>query len=731
MIEISENYIKIDTPKTTLLYQIKRAHNNPDWDTAHFSEWLEPIYYGKRIRNAKNYEMLSAKTHTFNSSVSCMGNFDSREPLISVENSDGSLVSDFSFHSAVKRKNPTVYSDLPSAHTPAETAEIIYRDNRTGLCLINEISVFTDTDIIVGRFRLVNEGKGKIRILRLMSLQLDLYGDDYTMYSLDGEWGRERMLTERKLGIGVAVTESLAGMSSHAHNPFFMLKRDRFSDWYGFNLLWSGNHKESVEISPFSVTRILMGVNDFAFSAELSSGEMFVTPQAVCVYATGRDEITEEMHAFVNGHIVRGKYAHAERPVVLNNWEATYFDFTAPKIRELARRGAEIGVELFVLDDGWFSTRATASSGLGDWWDNEEKTGGGLKSLSDAVRAEGLKFGIWVEPEMVNPDSELFRTHPEYAMLVEGRPPMVHRRQYVLDLVNPAVRNYLLHSISEVIKRCSADYVKWDFNRKLTEFYSPLLKNQGEYAYRYVLGLYDLIGRLTERFPEVLFESCAGGGGRYDLGLLCYMPQIWTSDDTDARMRLSIQEGTLIAYPQSTMVAHVSVCPNHLTKNVTPLESVFNVASVGVLGYEYDLTKAAEEELETMKRQIDWYKKQRKLLQYGKYYVLDSVFDKNNFYGGWIIVSPDKREAVAMIAQTEYPMFAFSKYRFKGLDENLVYRVEMRRQNNVETEYAWEAGGDLLTYSNTDLGALEGEISRLNASNSIFSRIVYFKSIEQ
>ena len=729
MIEISENYIKIDTPKTTLLYQIKRAHNNPDWDTAHFSKWLEPVYYGKRIRNSKNYDLLSTKTHTFNSSVSCMGNFDSREPLISVENSDGSLVSDFAFYSARKKDFPAQYPDLPSAHTSAETVEIIYYDKRERLRLINEVSVFSDTDVIVGRFRLVNEGKKKIRILRLMSLQLDLYGDDYTMYSLDGEWGRERMLTERKLGIGVALTESLAGMSSHAHNPFFMLKGNRFCDWYGFNLLWSGNHKESVEISPFSVTRVLTGINDFAFSFELSSGETFVTPQAACVYSVGRDEITEEMHCFVNKHIVRGKYANTERPVVINNWEATYFDFTASKIRELASRGAEIGAELFVLDDGWFSTRTTAVSGLGDWWDNKEKTGGGLKKLSEEIRATGLKFGIWLEPEMVNPNSELFRRHPEYAMLIDGRPPMTHRRQYVLDLVNPKVRDYLFRVVSEVIERCSADYVKWDFNRKLTEFYSPVLKNQGEYTYRYQLGLYDLIGRLTARFPEVLFESCAGGGGRYDLGLLCYMPQIWTSDDTDARMRLAIQEGTLIAYPQSTMVAHVSICPNHLTQNVTPLESVFNIASVGILGYEYDLTKATKSELEIMKKQIDWYKKRRSLLQYGKYYVLDSVFDKDNFYGGWIIVSPDKKEAVAMIALTEYPTFAFSKYRFKGLNEKFIYRVELREQNNISVEGTWTVGGDILMYSNTDFGGMENESSRLNASNSIFSRLLYFKSI--
>lgn len=330
---------------------------------------------------------------------------------------------------------------------------------------------------------------------------------------------------------------------------------------------------------------------------------------------------------------------------------------------------------------------------------------------------------------MVNPNSELFRRHPEYAMLIDGRPPMTHRRQYVLDLVNPKVRDYLFRVVSEVIERCSADYVKWDFNRKLTEFYSPVLKNQGEYTYRYQLGLYDLIGRLTARFPGVLFESCAGGGGRYDLGLLCYMPQIWASDDTDARMRLAIQEGTLIAYPQSTMVAHVSICPNHLTQNVTPLESVFNIASVGILGYEYDLTKATKSELEIMKKQIDWYKKRRSLLQYGKYYVLDSVFDKDNFFGGWIIVSPDKKEAVAMIALTEYPTFAFSKYRFKGLNEKFIYRVELREQNNISVEGTWTVGGDILMYSNTDFGGMENESSRLNASNSIFSRLLYFKSI--
>lgn len=726
MIAIDEKYIRFETKSTTLLYEIKRAHNNPSWDNNQFKVFLEPIYYGEKIAAQNDYEALRTKTHTFNTSISCFGNFDNREPMLLLKNADGSLVSDFSYVETKAVKRP-VCGGMPSAHGMKETAEIVYEDERCGLRLINSLSVSDDCDAIVSSYRLENRSSAPVTIMRLMSLQLDLTGRNFTIYSYDGAWGRERYETKRKLDIGVALTESLTGTSSHTHNPFFMLCDERFSSWYGFNLIYSGSHKASVEVSPFNTVRVMNGINDFAFEYDLAAGETFYTPQSVLTYAGTKDDITLRMHEFVRKHIVRGKFADAERPIVVNNWEATYFDFTHAKIMDIAKTGAELGAELFVLDDGWFSTRNTAQSGLGDWYDNMEKTGG-LNGLARDIRGLGLKFGIWIEPEMVNIDSELFRRHPEYASLVPGREPMVHRFQYSLDLSDNEVAEYVYASVCCVIELCSADYVKWDFNRIMTEFYSPKLKNQGEYDYRYMCNLYSVLQRLIEKFPDVLFESCAGGGGRFDLGLLCFMPQVWTSDNTDARMRVFIQQGTLCGYPQNTLTAHVSHCPNYLTKNSTSLENRFNVAAIGCLGYEFDLSALTKRNKYAVRCQIKWYKKYRRILQKGNYYVLDSIFDNEEDYFGWIVVSEDKTAAVAMIGYKSFPACGLAKYRLKGLKDEFTYKVCARKQDNAE-QIAFTATGKLLNNGNIDFGAVDAETDRAENSGSIYTKIFAIEKI--
>lgn len=728
MSAIDEKHIRIDTGHTTLLFEIKHAHTNPEWDTNQFKVFLEPVYYGPRLASGSEaeYQAVHTKTHTFNTSISCFGNFDSRQPMLLLENADGSLVSDFSF---VKAEQVSVHrtGGLPSAHGITETTEFVYEDSRCGLRLVQAISVCGESDVLVSSFRLENHSGSAVRIRRLMSLQLDLYGKQFTMHTFDGAWGRERNETIRRLGIGVALTESLTGTSSHLHNPFFLLRDDRFGEWYAFNLLYSGNHRESVEISTLNAARVMTGINDFAFGFTLHPGQAFYTPQAVVTVASSRDEATARMHDFVNGHIVRGKYASAPRPVVVNHWEGTAFGYDREKLLQIARAGADAGAELFVLDDGWFSTRNDAKSGLGDWRDNEKKTGG-LAFLAAQIRAMGMKFGIWMEPEMVNPDSDLFRAHPGYASLVPGREPMVHRCQYNLDLADPEVTEYLFGAVCEVIDLCAADYVKWDFNRTMTEFYSPVLSDQGEYDYRYMLGLYSLLERLTERYPDVLFESCAAGGGRYDLGMLCYMPQTWTSDDTDARMRVAIQEGTLCGYPQSTMTAHVSGCPNYLTRNSTSVEDAFNVACIGCLGYESDLSRLSEPDKETIRAQISWYKAHRDVLQYGDYYLLDSVSGDSEYFG-WIVVSKDRSRAVAMLGYTRFPGYCMVKYRFKGLDPEAVYRVEERPQRNRKEALAFTAKGDILLGGRIDFGEITGALDRDENSNSVYTKLFFLEKV--
>lgn len=730
MFQLTDKHLKIDTPHTTLLFKVCHKEIQPYYTYEPFESYLMPIHYGRKLQDGEDFDILCKNEAGRFASISCPGNTDVREPLLLIQNADGSYVNDFRFM-GIREVGDYESDGMPKAHSVAQLLEIRYVDDRTQTELYQYIGCFQDTDVLTSAFRLVNKGENTITVRRLMSLQSDLVGGDYTAYTFNGDWGHERMRKTHPLSIGVFVNESLNGMSSALTNPFIMLQRSRYDDWYAYNLLFTGNHKESVELNYANKTRVLVGMNDFAFSCELGVGEAFTTPQAVQVYAPSRDDITCEMHKFVNRHILRGMYAREERPVVINNWEATYFDFTVPKIVELAKKAKNIGVELFVLDDGWFSTRNNDTSGLGDWSDNLEKTEGGIQVLAEKIREIGLRFGIWVEPEMVNPNSELYRLHPEWAVTIDGRTPIQLRNQYILDLANPEVVNYLLEQIAGVIERCRADYIKWDCNRFMTEFYSRTLKNQGMFLYRFMQGFYRLIGTLTMRYPQVLFEGCAGGGARYDLGLMCFTPQIWTSDNTDARMRTKIQEGSLYGIPQSVMSAHVSIVPNHQTGNTTPLESRFNVAAAGILGYEYDLTKASEEELACMKKQIAFYKKHRALLQYGQYHLIDSVYDNNcDGVTSYIVVSEDKSEAIATVIQHTYEQPIPVKFHLTGLDDNFLYHISMRQQCNIDYIQDYVVRGDVLNHAPLDFAPLAWEREREQNSNAIFSRMFYIKKID-
>ena len=486
---------------------------------------------------------------------------------------------------------------------------------------------------------------------------------------------------------------------------------------YAFNLVYSGNNKEIFEADNTCITRVLVGINDFMFDWALAPGEEFVAPEAVMCFAPDEDEMSLRMHAFVSEHIVRGKWKKKERPVLVNNWEGTYFDFNEEKLLAIATAAKEIGAELFVLDDGWFGKRDSDNCSLGDWYDNEEKTGGGLAQLAEKIRALGLSFGIWVEPEMISEDSDLYRAHPNYAMKVPGRTPRRWRNQLVLNMADEKVQNYVIRAISDVISRSGADYVKWDFNRNFTDCYGKGIAG-GEYFHRYMLGYYRVVSKIVKKFPFVLFEGCAGGGGRFDLGNFCFFPQYWTSDDTDARERVAIQSGSSYGYPQTVMGAHVSACPNHQTGNTNPLHVRFNVACGGVLGYELDPTKFTPAEKEEVKAQIAFYKENRKLLQFGDHYRLSSPGVE-----GFMTVSKDKASAIAVVNVMENLPFApFHTVRFKGLNPSAVYEVSA-----VGREESFTAGGDILTEGDFPLKDMIDYEEVQKNSGCLLSRMFLFR----
>ncbi len=710
--------IKLDTENTTLLFSVDEEGR------------VGTEYYGRRLfgEGADCSVLFSKRDEDFYRplAASSFGEYDFRESSLLVEYADGTFSTRLRYagHRFVQKPD---LSPLPSAHGGERTLEITLRDERTGILLLQYYTVYPRRDVITASCEVVNGGRDACFLRRVMSLQLDLPGDRYELTTFNGAWGRERIRSEHGLGCGIFRNESKCGASSAMNNPLVYLreragKKRRFA----FHLVYSGNHLEEVEITSYKSTRILVGLNDFMLRAPLKPGEKFVAPEAVMVVAESEDELRARLHAFVKKHILEEAWAERERPIVFNNWEATYFDVTEEKVLALADRAVKIGAELFVLDDGWFGKRKDEFSSMGDWYANPEKLQGGLKGLAEKIRGKGLKFGFWVEPEVVSEDSDLFRAHPEFAMKIPGLSPVIRRGELMLDLTNREVGKYLLEALSEAIRSCRADYIKWDFNRLTTDVYT---KSGGMNAYfhEYMLGLYELVGALKRRFPEVLFESCASGGGRFDLGLLCFMPQVWTSDNTDARDRVYIQEGTLCGYPQSTMSAHVSICPNHQTGNSTSLESRFNVASCGLLGYELDLTLCSDEELRAMRAQTEFYKAHRRLLQFGEYRRLESAYSSP--WTGWMILGQGEAIAVLVLLKDTVNLRG-ERFYFAGLEEDTMYEATARKQTNVEKVISFRASGSALCGGGLDLGSFfDAETDRTENSNSIASRLFYIRKV--
>jgi len=578
---------------------------------------------------------------------------------------------------------PATFSDEMNAMT----LEIDVEDVNLGVKGTLSYSIFNNSDAITRSIRIKNVSDNTIYLDKLMSMCMDMDDDDYRMLVLHGSWARERHIEYRKIGHGKQSVSSIRGESSHQEHPFIALVGENttqsYGDVYGFNFVYSGNFLGQVEKNQFNSLRVVMGIHPENFGFKLDTGDEFYSPEVVMVYTNqGLGHMTRTYHDLYRNHLIRSSYLRKPRPILINNWEATYFDFDNEKLLDIARTAKECGIEMLVMDDGWFGNRKDDNSSLGDWWVNETKIKGGLKKLVEDVNEIGLKFGIWFEPEMISPDSRLYRQHPDWAIAIPGRIPCRSRNQYVLDITRKEVRDYAYNCVAKILKSANIEYVKWDMNRQLTDISSACLEadRQGELMHRYILALYEMQERLIVEFPNLLLENCSGGGARFDPGMLYYSPQIWCSDDTDAIERLSIQEGTALIYPLSTMGAHVSVCPNHTVGRVTPFETRGNVALAGTFGYELDVTKLSEEDKEAIPQQIATYRMFNKLIREGDYYRLAS-YSENNYYDCYQVVSKDKSEALITFVQVlNQPNMHSIKIKLQGLDDNKIYKIEGKEE---------------------------------------------------
>ena len=649
--------------------------------------------------------------------ISSTGKGDLRSPFVSIVHEDGMRTSDFVYDSHEVVSGTINRTSLPGsydANGKCETLIITLHDVSYPVVLKLYYVVYEEKDVITRFVDLINEGEKKIEVERLMSLQLDMDDCDYEAIFFGGAWAREMQCYRKDIASGMNVNRSNTGTSSNRANPFFMIARSTTTEdegrCFGFNLIYSGNHAEITDANAYGKVRVLTGINDEGFRYILNKGESLEAPEAIMSYSEkGFNALSDNFHRFIRDNIVRGKWQYKERPVLLNSWEAAYFKFDESKLVKLAKKGAEVGIELFVMDDGWFGERDDDTKSLGDWEVNKKKLPSGLEGLSQKINKLGLSFGIWVEPEMVNVNSNLYREHPDWCLANPRTPHSEGRNQRILDLTKKEVRDYIIESMTKVFSSGNIEYVKWDMNRIFSDVFSSSLpaEKMGEVAHRYVLGLYEIMGELTKRFPDILFEGCSSGGNRFDLGILSYFPQIWASDNTDPICRLEIQEGLSYGYPLSTIGAHVSASPNHQTLRRTPMKTRAACASFGVFGYECNLVDFSKEEIEEMKKEIALYKMYRSVMQFGTFYrggrgpamsmrpSATSVLSDSTLEGNikeWTVVSKDKDVAVgAIIKKLAMPNIRDSVYHAKGLDKDKKYLFI-----NKELEYDIRDFGDLV-----------------------------------
>lgn len=610
----------------------------------------------------------------------CNGAADFRISALSVRNGNGDSVTDIRYEGHRIYDGKPAIPDQPSTYVEndgdAQTLELYAIDRVTGVRVTLYYTVFAHCGVMTRRVRVENTTDAPCEIERVFSLCVDLPSMEYDLISLYGRHCKERSVERRPLAHGVQGVESKRGVSGHAQNPFVALAEhtatEEHGTVYGFNLVYSGNFSALAECDFNDTTRLIMGINPTDFGWHLGVGECFDSPEAVMAFTEqGVGEMSRIFHRFYNNHLIRGRYKTEKRPLLINSWEAAYFDFDTDKLVAFAKTAKELGIEMLVMDDGWFGKRNDDTNSLGDWFVNEEKLPGGLAPLIERVNAEGLKFGIWYEPEMISPDSELFRAHPDWHVHVEGRDPMLGRHQYVLDVSREDVRENIWQQMYAVLSKNKIDYLKWDFNRNIADAGSALLpkEQKKEFFHRFILGTYDLMNRLVTTFPDILFENCSGGGGRFDPAMLYYSPQIWTSDNTDPLDRLAIQFGTSLCYPAATMGAHVSACRR------TGFETRGNVAMWGTFGYELDPRKLTDEEKAIVKQQVQEYHDSYELVRNGDLYRLVSPFD-NPYRAAWEIVSPDKTQAMVTLVTMRRDLHAHVIVKLRGLQSDAYYRNE-------------------------------------------------------
>lgn len=611
------------------------------------------------------------------------GRGDYREPTAVIERADGAVLSRFRYLShEIYRGVPSV-SGMPHVRRGGETLAIRLKDDFSDAEIVLNYTADDDSDVLVRNAVLKNVGKESVKLKKAFSFCAELPDFDYELMRLEGRWAAERAPELTQLGHGIARLQSLRGASSHQMNPFMALLRkdctETAGECYGFQLIYSGSFAMTAEVGNSGLLRVQGGICDFGFCWELKENEEFVTPQvALCYSKEGLGRLSREYADFLREKVISPAYVYKRRPIVVNNWEATYFDFDNEKLFPIIDAAAELGIDTFVLDDGWFGNRNSDRTGLGDWFVNEKKLSGGLKTVIDRCKEKGLRFGLWFEPEMISEDSELYRAHPDWAIHKDGVEPCRGRNQLVLDFSREEIVDYVFDTVGGVLSSNDISYVKWDMNRNITECYSAALPadRQGEFMHRYILGVYSLAERLTSAFPNVFFEGCAGGGGRFDAGMLYYFPQIWTSDDTDGYERARIQWGTSICYPVSAMSCHVSACPNHQTQRITPFATRGAIASLGATGYELDLSKISEEEKRETAKQIEEYKRIDELVLKGDLYRLCNPFTHSYFCE--MLVSKDKTQAYVVGERSlRVPHdIGGARLRLTGLDEEKTYLIE-------------------------------------------------------
>lgn len=695
----NERVFKLDTPNTSYLIGIVDEEN-----------FIGHIYYGRRLKEADAAYLMRTGEPPFvpgrNNRERCSfydcfpfeyptnGLGDFREGCLGIRTAGGHMGSVLSYVSHEILEGKPALAGLPAtfgAKDECATLRILCEDKYVGMQVELLYTVFEDNDAITRSARITNTGEEHFYLTKVFSACIDMDNRDYDMVSLHGSWARERHIQRKALGYGIQNVSSFRGESSHQDHPFLALvdrnTTQENGEIYAMNFVYSGNFRAQAEVSQFDSVRMTMGIHPENFCWKLECGESFQAPEVVMVYTDkGFDAMTATFHKLYRKHLIRGEYKDKKRPILINNWEATYFEFDTQKLLAIAKEASQLGIEMLVMDDGWFGARSSDTCALGDWKVNEEKLRGGLNYLVNEVNRLGMKFGIWFEPEMISPDSDLYRAHPDWAIAIPKRPGTESRQQFVLDLSRPEVVDCIYDQVVSVLRSANIEYVKWDMNRQLTNIgsYTLAADRQGELCHRYVLAVYQMQDRLTKEFPHLLLENCSGGGARFDPGMLYFSPQIWCSDDTDAIERLEIQEGTALVYPLSTMGAHVSDCPNHALGRVTPFETRGIVALAGTFGYELDVTKIPAQDRDRIPAQVAMYHKFNDLIREGDYYRIAS-YAQNHRYDCWQVVRADKKQALVTFVQVLNQVnFKSRRIVLKGLDADKQYQVVFENDDSVE-----------------------------------------------